>query len=58
MFVLWTIEIPILWNAKYDFNADFLISEIDFLISENEVLISEIDFWYQKISIYVLSGVP
>ena len=49
---------PSLWNAKQDFNADFLISENDFLISKINFWYQKIIFWYQKISIKVLFGVP
>ena len=51
------VPFGLLWNAKYDFNADFLMSENEFLLSEirfsdiiNYFLISENrNFWYQQI---------
>ena len=47
----------LIWNAKQDFNADFLISEKDFLISEiNHFLISGNDqFLIQKMCEFVIS---
>ena len=44
-----------LWNAKIDFNADFLISDINIWYQKISFWYQKINFWYQKMCEFLIS---